>query len=499
MPDVRFVCLSDLHFGAENSLLTHINLTDTTVTVDPTEASKSLRAFVECLRAVVAHNADKSVKPTLVLAGDVIEFALASDDVAATAFMRFIELAFAKDDPIFDRRMIYVPGNHDHHMWETAREGQYANWIRRHPGEALKPPWHATGMFPPDEESRVVQSDLLAAVLEHMGRGDLRIEVQYPNLGLVARNGERLVVVHHGHFVESMYLLMSALKDTIFPGKNAVKEPWDLEAENFAWIDFFWSTLGRSGDVGADVGLIYDMLGDDKALALMATNAAGFAIRKVKPQFVHRPLRWLVSLVTRRVLKRARRLERKAKAPDPEMPLTKDAKKGLRAYVTGPLAAQVNAERADDHGHTPPLPTDVAFVFGHTHKPFEKVVDWGMGPGGSGTTEIYNTGGWVVDTLEEAELQGAAAVLLDEDLNIASLRLYNQAATKAEYRVRVAAARPSAFSARLTELVDPAAEPFATMSSTAADKVPERCKALGFIIDDGIRQLQGKPALSPGH
>jgi hypothetical protein len=30
-----------------------------------------------------------------------------------------------------------------------------------------------------------------------------------------------------------------------------------LEEENFAWIDFLWSTLGRSGQVGSDMGLIY--------------------------------------------------------------------------------------------------------------------------------------------------------------------------------------------------------------------------------------------------
>ena len=42
---------------------------------------------------------------------------------------------------------------------------------------------------------------------------------------------------------------MTTLKNLIFP-KLETRHPkiWDLESENFAWIDFFWSTLGRSGE-----------------------------------------------------------------------------------------------------------------------------------------------------------------------------------------------------------------------------------------------------------
>ena len=63
----------------------------------------------------------------------------------------------------------------------------------------------------------------------------------------------------HGHFTESIYKLMSQLRDILYPGqRQSLFEDIDrLEEENFAWIDFFWSTLGRSGQVGTDMGLIY--------------------------------------------------------------------------------------------------------------------------------------------------------------------------------------------------------------------------------------------------
>lgn len=63
-------------------------------------------------------------RPNLVHNGDVLEFALATDNVAAMAFDRFIDLAFDPADPLFAPVVYYVPGNHDHHLWEVARERQ---------------------------------------------------------------------------------------------------------------------------------------------------------------------------------------------------------------------------------------------------------------------------------------------------------------------------------------------------------------------------------------
>jgi len=68
--------------------------------------------------------------------------------------------------------------------------------------------------------------------------------------------GDRAVVISHGHFTESIYTLMSQLKDILYPEQRQTRfndiAVW--EQENFAWIDFLWSTLGRSGQVGSDLG-----------------------------------------------------------------------------------------------------------------------------------------------------------------------------------------------------------------------------------------------------
>ena len=87
----------------------------------------------------------------------------------------------------------------------------------------------------------------------------------YPNLGLLSEDGRRCVVVHHGHYIESMYQLMSSLNQLMF-NKPLPRDITEIEEDNFAWIDFFWSSLGRSGDVGEDVNRLYDMLQSEKAV-----------------------------------------------------------------------------------------------------------------------------------------------------------------------------------------------------------------------------------------
>ncbi|MGO9175038.1 MAG: metallophosphoesterase [Desulfobaccales bacterium] len=263
--DIRYVCLSDLHLGAELSLLTGLKADSTTgkpqvdakgqAQVDPLNPSLVLVELMNCLRSLIK---DQSRKPTLILLGDILELALANDNVAAMVFERFLELAMAAGGELFER-MVYIPGNHDHHLWESARETQYVSNYLAHtrPQDDLEIPWHTTNIFMDDDPNRQVPCFFLNGLVHRYDRlKNFNINTVYPNYGL--RQGQRFVIFHHGHFVESIYKLMTTLKDCIFPQQRPTEmKVWDLEAENFAWIDFFWSTLGRSGDWGKDVEIIY--------------------------------------------------------------------------------------------------------------------------------------------------------------------------------------------------------------------------------------------------
>jgi hypothetical protein len=485
MPDVRYVCLSDLHFGAENSVLTCMQPNG--LDVDPRQPSTVMTALVACLAELVSKNEGRR-KPTLILCGDILELALATDNVAAMVFERFVELAFPPNGALFGDTIYFVPGNHDHHLWEGARERQYADYLRRHPPASdLNVPWHTTRMFT-ELDPHPAQAEVLTMLMRRYPHlKDVTVRAVYPNLGLLSEDRSRALIVHHGHYVENMYRLMSTLRDIVFPGRLPPTRVYEWEAENFAWIDFFWSTLGRSGQVGVDVGFLYASLQSEKAMRQVARNVgAGIAARLGGP----RPLRWAegkaIELALARLAKRMTHLERS----QPGSPLSDRGRAGLGLYLEGPVLNQLR----DELGRAPEaMPARLTFVFGHTHKPFEL----SLRPAGyPGALSLYNTGGWVVDTTHTAPLQGGSAILVDEDLNAVAVRVYNQADSASSYRVRVAevdGAGANPLFDRIDAIIDPDKPPWSTVSAAAADLVAQRHVDLAKLIERGATVVEPPP------
>ena len=198
MGTIRYVCLSDMHLGAKNSLLTNLKIASTET--DPLAPSPVIEQLVECLKKLIGIGQDV----TLILNGDILELALATDNEAYMAFERFIELILKPGEQIF-KRIIYIPGNHDHHLWELARETQYMNFIDTvKPGALFPVPWHVTNMLVENDPNPVVPYTLNRLVRKYPLPEDFRITTAYPNLALLKNGGQKCVIFHHGHFVESL-------------------------------------------------------------------------------------------------------------------------------------------------------------------------------------------------------------------------------------------------------------------------------------------------------
>jgi len=459
MPDIRYVCLSDMHLAADNSVLTRIQ--PGSIATDTTTPSPVLTQLVACLRELIAHNESKE-KPTLILNGDILELALAETNEAAMVFERFIELIFPKDgEALFDKNIIYLPGNHDHHLWENARETQYVNFIDGiPPGSHLEIPWHTTKMFSPDLVRGYFVTDLIQRY-PHLK--DAVISIVYPNYALVGSDGQKCVIFSHGHYVESLYSLMSTLNTMIFPKSPGPKVIYDLEADNFAWIDFFWSTMARSGDVGHNIGLLYDKLQDKNQLGKLITNLSASLVKqynhlKFAEGIETRGLAWILGIILGGVAEREKH--------QPVL-LSPDAQHGLHLFIETMLLAQIRTENKQN------IPADITFIFGHTHKPFSQEMNF---TGYPASMNVYNSGGWVVDTVQPTSIYGAAVILVDETLQPISLRMYNQATSAADYNVRVEestrqGATSSPFHDRISALVNPASEPWKSFSATVAEAV----------------------------
>jgi hypothetical protein len=476
MADIRYVILSDLHFGAQNSMLTALREqpatpVDTGFSADPHRPSPVLSGLIDALRQLTR---DQDRPPTLILAGDILDLALSPDEVAAMVFRLFAHLAFTEGPPVFERLVHYVPGNHDHHLWEITREDQYVSYAcAQSAGIDLVGPWHTTKLLPAAEDPPA-SSALLTGLMRSQagaqgieGATGIEVGVSYPNLALRSPDGRRCLIVSHGHFTEPIYSLMSQLRDILYPGqRQAVPADIErLEAENFAWIDFLWGTLGRSGQVGADMGLIYADLTSPADIDTLVANLTAALIAKGKgPAWLHGPERWALNAIFRREVNRVASSERGT----PTVALTARGQAGLRAYLEGPVRGQVSREWGE-------VPQEVTFVYGHTHKPFTD--SWSVA-GFPAPVRIFNSGGWVVDTAQPAPVQAGVAVLVSEELDAASLQFYRQRTGPAPVPVQLlpppGGEPPSAWHRELASRIDPAAQPWATLSESAAELEAQR-------------------------
>jgi hypothetical protein len=472
MPEIRYVCLSDTHFGAESSLLTNLKIACSDP--DPTQPSPVMQQLVACLRDLLAKTESNDV--TLILNGDALEMALTTDNQADMVFERFVELIMPPGNEFF-KRIIFIPGNHDHHLWELARETQYVNYIRGiKPGENLPPPWHTTNMFVANAPNSVVSYSLTNLVQRYPHLEKFQITTAYPNFGLFSEKDQKCVVFHHGHFIESLYELMTTLTNMIFPERQRPTHMWDIEGENFAWIDFFWSTMGRSGNVGEAVELIYDKLQDPKQFKQLLYNLADSLVKQygssgLEGKVEVQCLEWIISAAVDKAQGTEKTITDRL--------LSEDAEKGLWAYMGGPLADQIVIERGK-------MPQDVTFIFGHTHKPFQEDMNFRGYPR---WVKVYNSGGWVVESVDPQPLHGGSVILVDEELNAVSLRMYNEDANPANYSVKVEeASHPgepvSPFCTRIAGLVNPSTAPWKAFSDAVARAVHVRAQNLRAKINE---------------
>ena len=468
MPDIRYVCLSDMHLGADCSVLTTIQ--PDLSTTDPSKASPLMVQLVTSLRELIGRN-EGTQKPTLILNGDALEMALTDTNKAAMVFERFIELAFPPDgEPLFEKDIFYLPGNHDHHIWESARETQYVNYLCGvPPGTTLNSPWHTTKMFPAPTDL-VTEFFLTSLLRRYPHLNDASIHVLYPNYALLSDDGRRCVIFSHGHYVESIYSLMTTLNTMFFPNRLRPGDVWDIESENFAWIDFFWSTMGRSGDVGQDIGIFYDKMQNHQQFEMLLRTFLTSLVEKTRqPGWLEGAEAKALGALLDALLDTRLALERNK----PSAALSQDSQQGLQFYVESPLLKQLQREKDT-------LPSDISFLFGHTHKPFQQEMSFN---GYAAPLHVYNSGGWIVDTVEPAPIYGAAPLLIDEQLEVVSLRLYNHLASPHEYAVRVqqsvsSGAAPGPFYERICQLVQATDATWKTFSQLAAQEVFIRAQVL---------------------
>ena len=242
-----------------------------------------------------------------------------------------------------------------------------------------------------------------------------------------------------------------------------------MEKENYAWVDFFWSTLGRSGSVGKDINLIYDKMQDPAEVNIMIKNLTE-SLADSRKNIV---TRWLEKNVLHEILNFTLSRMAANERNEPAVVLTPNAESGLKMlmerFIRNDLMATLDGI----------VPENLSFIFGHTHKPFQEIRHFENYPG---PVKVYNTGGWVVDTMHQQPLHGASVVLVDEHFDTVALQMYKEGkhAITLEQLNNVNE-KTCDFYERINKIIDMAVEPWAGFSAISATEVDIRYKNLATI------------------
>lgn len=418
MTALRYLCLSDLHLGAGNSVLT----SSSGGKPDPTKPSRTLQALAAGLARLVPMLApDKP--PTLVLMGDVLDLGLSPMGDVIEAFRRFVEqVMLPGGKPLFAPDVLVVPGNHDHHLWRMAQDHalQRALLSGRVPRDLVPcSPLLGDGDETTDGH---IPSPMIEAVLGlYPALGPAKAHTVYPNLGLVTPNRERCVVLHHGHYVDGTYRLMSTFNALFTPDRTAPLTVDELEQQNGPWVDFLWSDLGSAGATGQVINTLYEVLRDAGASQQYLGYLGDLLLRQLSQRFGisgRMKLSDSVPFTVEQLLRAALDAtvgKGAATQRDSYLDLIGPGEvDDLRWYLEGPVMLQLQQAGLELGA------IDLGFVYGHTHKPLQDELPLSAGR----PVDVFNTGGWVMDQPTMTSTQGAAAVLIDDELNIASLRLF---------------------------------------------------------------------------
>ncbi len=484
-PGLKYICLSDLHLGEEDSLLT--NLYKNKHKADTSKPSPVILLLKDFFYRIIK-DSDKfpEKKPTLIILGDGLDLALSYTNTSVMAFERFIETFFCNsEEPLFNE-IIYIPGNHDHHIWETARELQYAKYIDRHFQEKEIPiPWHRTKAIPKDAKDFISSPILKSAVSRVIQRKNIPLKIQikilYPNFIEYNPERNRFIVFHHGHFFERLYYLMSDLQNIIFPEEGKEFPPENInniEAENFAWIDFFWSTMGRSGK-GEKVDRVWEMLQSERGKEKLIENlskglAKKFDIPLIPGNYIEEKTLKIFLKGIAKLLSRG--LERRIKEED----LSKSSYGLLRHYISKVIFNQIRDELGLNDEEI--KNSELTLIFGHTHKPLnrqEKIEPY------TSLIKIYNTGGWVSDHPKLDPVYGGMAVFVDEEDNVVGLKLFSLGTKEKLHPVEEGSSedKPSYLHKYLTEKVDENKDVLEEFSITLQRAAEIRAAHLRKLID----------------
>lgn len=403
--------LSDLHFGEESSVLHYGQ-----------KFKKGEQPLVNTLTKLIKKGAANERIPFLILAGDTLDFSLASVQDAVEDFRLFLE-----DVQEFFDNLVYIPGNHDHHMWRTLQEEIFVvNRIKER---------REIGGFPQEQigtikggkiilkgvdpkkllGAKTFLNDLLPPAAKRKN-----FAVTYPNVFLEFKKPERDILITHGHFFEAAWTLVS---DVFKKSMNLTTMNYRiLERINSPLTEFGWYGLGQAGKLSHFIEELYKEIknSEDRRLTLALNDVRDYldelwTFKPAKREGFFSKIRGVFSEVKANI---------KEGLSDQALKLMTDLVKSLvisqveeREPYTGGSPLRHCPNILDDAARKDRIKRYISYslgrpyefkpyqiIFGHTHIPIKQGSIEITVDGRPYNIAAFNAGGWVVDSKEANEI-----------------------------------------------------------------------------------------------
>lgn len=335
----------------------------------------------------------------LILNGDILDLAMAGLDTAYQELKLFFKL-LSEIHPI--KRIIFLPGNHDHHFWRSLVEQiEVDGRIRK----GKLPPGFGTytrkfvdrhySSENPDHEPYILFPHLWPKEEENKNKINMpEFVVKYPHHLLKISKKENHTfkshyhLITHGHFLEELFKPINYL---IEPNGMA-----QLEAFNNLWLESFNYYLGHADELSKQVRVLEQQFLEGGKEAKEKVKAIFDAAYLNLKKSVGLKCPW--TLVVKFILKRFIRLipeekmgRSKLRGADVTKELLDDVKDYIEKYIIKGYVMDSSHEEPDiEITHKNNIPTPFTFVFGHTHVPFQASIRIA-----GETYPVVNSGGWI--------------------------------------------------------------------------------------------------------
>ncbi len=385
------IVISDLHLGRPSSYLYS----------DHSTFAANQKVLLNLLQQVGAQD-------ELILNGDIMELSLSGWKEVGRELAKFFEL-IAEAGPY--KRIVYIPGNHDHHFWRLLVEEILLlhNVENRNQLPALDE-------YPFCFVDQKFSSKNYDIILNHFwpsGKTMPEIVVKYPHHLLQVKNMKaagQTYLITHGHFLEDLFIPMNIL---IEPARLD-----ELEAFNNIWLEAFHYHLGQAGRLSNRVRVLLDRYekGGSQAYQVIKKVLDEIYVRLNRKYHIVWPFNWMLKHAIKKIVKKVT-LSRHSELFG--VALNRDQKKSIKAYVHKYLLSRYKKVlKSDFHfpGETD-IPTPFTFLFGHTHRPIaEQEIAGAWIEIDDRIFPIANSGGWLrSDTAGKSQGQNAGIILINQD------------------------------------------------------------------------------------